>query len=238
MKSTMTVRKKSGASPQAKPSRVRRGSQEDQAALRVSALNAAMALFKVQGLAGVTMRGVAQEVGVSAMALYRYFPNKAGLLRGLWEFAMTELHGVISAAVATGSVTARQRMLAGVDAFLGYYEARPDYYRLIFMTEQTYAEAQVARWAEAPIYREVLSFALGLTKDLAREVGGDVARAQLASDLRYALCVGYLHARLINTRYPWTDLGALRVQAIVQIVGAVENCLRGDGRDGSVSEGP
>lgn len=226
MHTPVPPRKKAPPTHPSKPSRIRRGSQQDQEALRASAIAAAMALFKAQGLPGVTMRAVASEVGVSAMALYRYFPNKAGLLRGLWEFAITELHGVIKAAVAKAGPGARERMRALLDAFLGYYEARPDHYRLIFMTEQAYAESIEARWAEAPIYREVLRFALSLTKDLAREVAGDEARAQLASDLRFALSVGYLHARLINVRYPWTDLVALREQAIRQILVAVESCLR------------
>ncbi len=213
----------------AAPSRVRRGNVEDQQALRQAALDAAMKLFQTQGLTGVTMRAVATKVGVSAMALYRYFPNKAGLLRGLWEFAITELHGIINAAIAQPGLTARQRLRAGVDAFLGYYEARPDYYRLIFMTEQTYVESVESKWSEAPIYQEVMQTSQALTRDVALEIGGDPSRARLASDLRFALSTGYLHARLINVRYPWLDLDALRVQAVEQIATAAENCVLAKG---------
>lgn len=213
----------------AAPSRVRRGNAEDQQALRQAALDAAMKLFQAQGLTGVTMRAVATEVGVSAMALYRYFPNKAGLLRGLWEFAITELHGVINAAIAQPGLTARQRLRAGVDAFLGYYEARPDYYRLIFMTEQTYVESVESKWSDAEIYQQVMQTSQALTRDVALEIGGDPNRARLASDLRFALSTGYLHARLINIRYPWLDLDALRVQAVEQIAVAAENCLLAKG---------
>jgi len=159
------------------------------------------------------------------MALYRYFPNKSGLLRGLWEFALTELNSVINAAIAQPGLSPRQRLRAGVDAFLDYYEARPDYYRLIFMTEQTYAESVESKWSEAPIYREVMQTSQTLTRDVAQELGGNCERARLASDLRFALSTGYLHARLINTRYPWVDLGALRKQAVEQIAVAAENCL-------------
>lgn len=207
--------------------RVRRGNAEDQAALRQATLDAAMRLFQAEGLQGVTMRAVASEVGVSAMALYRYFPNKAGLLRGLWEFAITELNGLINAALARPGLDARHKLRAAIDVFLAYYEARPDYYRLIFMTEQAYAESVESRWAEAPIYQEVLKMAQDLTREVAQAIGGDTRRARLASDLRYALSTGYLHARLINTRYPWQDLAALREQAVEQIATAVENCLKG-----------
>lgn len=206
---------------------MRRGNAQDQQALRQAALDAAMRLFQSEGLSGITMRAVAAEVGVSAMALYRYFPNKSGLLRGLWEFALTELNGVINEALQRPGLNARQRLRAAIDVFLAYYEARPDYYRLIFMTEQTYAESSASRWAEAPIYQEVLQTAQAMTRAVAQEIGGDEQKVRLASDLRYALSSGYLHARLINTRYPWQDLTALRAQAVEQIAAAAENCLKG-----------
>lgn len=207
------------------PSRVRRGNVADQQALRQAALDSAMRLFQADGLAGVTMRAVAAEINVSAMALYRYFPNKAGLLRGLWEFAITELNALLHAPLNDAALAPRQRLRAAIDIYLGYYEARPDYYRLIFMTEQTYQASVESRWAEAPIYQEALRNAQNMTRDVAEDIGADPKRARLASDLRYALCTGYLHARLINTRYPWLDLNALRAQAIEQIAVAVENCL-------------
>jgi AcrR family transcriptional regulator len=211
------------------PGRVRRGNVQDQEALRRAALDAAMHLFTTQGLSGVTMRAVAGRVGVSAMALYRYFPNKAGLLRGLWEFAITELNGLLNATLARPRRNARQKLRAFIDTFLRYYEERPDYFRLIFMTEQTYVAAIETRWADAPIYRTLLRAAEDLTRAVADEVGGKPEHVRLASDLRYALSTGYLHAKLINTRYPWQDLDALRAQAVEQIARAVENCLTGKG---------
>ncbi len=213
----------------AKSPRVRRGSLQDQDALRRQVRDVAMALFRTHGLAGVTMRAVASEVGVSAMALYRYFPSKAGLLQGLWEFAISELHAAMSAAVAEAGPTARARVRAAIHAFLAYYEARPDHYRLMFMAEQTYADGADGNWTEAPIYRDALKFSRDLSHDLALEVGGDVRLSQLAMDLRLSLSVGYLHSRLINTRYPWADLVALRAHAVEQIAVAAENCLLSEG---------
>jgi len=222
---TSTTKRVKPARPATKAARVRRGSQQDQDALRGEVREVAMALFKAHGLSGVTMRAVAAEVGVSAMALYRYFPNKAGLLRGLWEFAITELHGAMGLAVAGAGPTARARVRAMIDAFFRYFEARPDDYRLMFMTDQAYTEGADGNWTEAPIYREALKFALDMSRELAAEVGGDVKRSQLATDLRLSLSVGYLHSRLINTRYPWVDLTAMRAQAVEQIAVASENCL-------------
>lgn len=224
MREKRTNRPKLAAAPA--PPRVRRGNAADQQALRQAVLDTAMQLFKTKGLDGVTMRAVAAEVGVSAMALYRYFPNKAGLLRGLWEFTITDLNSELEVVLGDQAIPPRQRLRRAIDVFLGYYESRPDYFRLIFMTEQTYVESVASQWADAPIYRQVLQAAQDMTRDVAQEIGGDPSRARLASDLRYALCSGYLHARLVNIRYPWQDLAALRKEAIEQIASSVENCLR------------
>ncbi len=206
--------------------RVRRGNEQDQQALRRAALDAAMQLFQEQGLQGVTMRVVAAQVGVSAMALYRYFPNKAGLLHGLWEFTVSDLYSALAPVAADNTVSARQRLRQAIDLFLGYYESRPEYYRLLFMTDPSHVEANDLRWADAPIFREMLRLARGITRDVAEEIGGDPERVRLATDLRHALCSGYLHARLVNVRYPWQDMAALRKEAIEQIASSVENCLR------------
>jgi AcrR family transcriptional regulator len=47
---------------------------------RAEILDAAIALADAQGLAAVTLRAVGQRVGVTAMALYGYFPDKDSLL--------------------------------------------------------------------------------------------------------------------------------------------------------------
>lgn len=208
---------------------VRRGNAEDHQALRQAVIDAAMRLFQTQGLAGVTMRAVASEVGVSAMALYRYFPNKAGLLQGLWTFTLADLHDTLQARLdaLAPSGSARARMRAVIDAFMGFFEARPDCYRLLFMTDQTLLETPETRWTAAPAYQQTLQLASEVTLAVARDIGGSAARVRMASDLRFALTTGYLHARLVNTRYPWQDLDALRQEAIEQIACAVERCLLG-----------
>ena len=211
------------------PPHVRRGNAEDHQALRQAVIDAAMRLFQTHGLAGVTMRAVASEVGVSAMALYRYFPNKAGLLQGLWAFTLTDLHDHLRARLGAlaPSDGARARMRAVIDAFMGFFEARPDSYRLIFMTDQTLLETPETRWTAAPAYQQTLQLASEVTLAVAREIGGAAERVRMASDLRFALTTGYLHARLVNTRYPWQDLDALRQETIEQIACAVERCLLG-----------
>lgn len=224
-----TKRSRTSAKGPEQPSRVRRGNEVDQQALRQAALDAAKALFREGGLAGVTMRAVAARVGVSAMALYRYFPSKADLLHGLWESTITELQAELTTAIHAAGTDPRARLRAWVDAFFRYYEARPDSYRLVFMLDRHETEApETPSWADHPTFREVLQSATALSRDVAQSLGGDgdESRIRRAGELRLLMSVGYLHSRLINTRHPWSDMEALRATTIDLIVQAVEQCLR------------
>lgn len=208
---------------------MRRGNEQDQQALRQATLEAALALFVEGGMAGVTMRGVAARVGVSAMALYHYFPSKDALLYGLWEATITELQAELMQAMTLAGPHARARLRAWIETFFSYYEAHPENYRLVFMMDTRQTEANGRPWADLPVYREVLQAATTLSREVAEELGGDgdATRIRQAGELRLSMSVGYLHSRLINTRYPWGDLDALRATTVDLIVQAVESCLAG-----------
>jgi AcrR family transcriptional regulator len=57
---------------------------------RAQVLAAALRLADTHGLETLTMAGVAESLGVTAMALYRHVANKADLLDGLVEVLLTE----------------------------------------------------------------------------------------------------------------------------------------------------
>lgn len=54
-------------------------------------LDAALAVVDRDGLEGLTMRRLGAELGVEAMALYRYVPNKDALLDAVLERVLAEL---------------------------------------------------------------------------------------------------------------------------------------------------
>jgi AcrR family transcriptional regulator len=57
---------------------------------RAAVLRASLAIADEHGLGAVTMSAVAEQLGVTAMALYRHVANKADLLDGLVESLLTE----------------------------------------------------------------------------------------------------------------------------------------------------
>ncbi len=220
----MTTRKPSSpAQPAARP-RVRRGIAADADRLRGELLAAALALFIEGGLEAVTMRAVAAQVGVSAMTPYRYYADKGHLLRGIWQHALgAAWNGMLGA--AQGLPDVRDRIRAQVNAFIDYWEANPQHYRLVYMTEQTTRGKDNDTLTGLPIYVDVLESSLEASRQLAERVGGDPAHAKLASDIRFMMVSGYLHARLVNRRYPWGPIDVLRPTFVELVIEAMTDCL-------------
>ncbi|WP_431883770.1 TetR/AcrR family transcriptional regulator [Micromonospora gifhornensis] len=81
---------------------------------RERALAAAIALVDAEGLAALTMRRLAAEVGVEAMSLYHHLPGKEGLLDGLAEAVVAEIQAAVDTTLDDGHWRARlrQRFLA------------------------------------------------------------------------------------------------------------------------------
>jgi AcrR family transcriptional regulator len=204
--------------------RVRRGSVEDAQQLREELLAAAMGLFAGGGLDAVTMRAVAEQVGVSVMTPYRYFADKAELLRGLWQSVLRAACDEMRTAVeAQRGGRARQRAM--IEAFVGYWEANPDHYRLVYQTDKVTQSTPKAGLTEVPVYGELLQLVQGVTVDVAHEIGAGTAHVKLAGDIRFAMMLGYLQAALVNRRYPWSDAALLRRTYIDQVMSAVERVL-------------
>lgn len=230
---------KKPSTPPAVPARprVRRGSAADAERLRDELVDAALALFIEGGLEAVTMRAVATQVGVSAMTPYRYFEDKGHLLRGIWQHVLAAALASMRARGA-GIVDAHDMVRAQVNAFIDYWEAHPDHYRLVYMTEQTNRPDDANKLTTLPAYTSVLDNALELSRLLARATGGDEAHAKLATDVRFMMVSGYLHARLVNRRYPWGPADVLRPAFVELVIDAMATCLRDGPRQAPVSPLP
>jgi AcrR family transcriptional regulator len=210
--------------------RIRRGSADEQAELRRQVLEAAFEIFGREGLQGLTMRAVASAVGVSAMALYRYFADKAELVQGLWDFVMDDVHRQMADAVEAAGDEPRARLRACTESAIAYWEAHPDHFRLVFMTQEPHLPRKAPAASALSSYQRVIDLPLEVLQAWADALGVDRGRALAARDLRAAMVIGYLHARLVNLRYPWSDIDALRAHVVDTIVQASEDSLRGETR--------
>lgn len=112
----------------------RRRATEEQDALRRQIVAAVRALHAAGGYAAVTMRSVAAAVELAPMSLYRYFPNKAALLDGVWEEVLGEALAAARGADAAVAPTDDpcRRLRAYYRGYVEFWLARPDAYRMVF----------------------------------------------------------------------------------------------------------
>lgn len=211
--------------PQAERARVRRGNAEDREALKRELIDAALRLFTEGGIEAVKMRAVAEQIGVSPMALYRYFADKAELLSGLWTFALEAVYEVMERAAARPG-SARERQAAVIEAFLDYWEAHPDQYWLVYSAQGGDRRGTAVQLVQLPAYARLLSLAERVTLGLAQQLGVGAEHVKLASDVRFAMQLGYLNGLMANRRYPWSERALLRRTYVEQVVATVERCLR------------
>lgn len=99
------------------------GVTERPALSRDRVVTTAMALADSAGLDGLTMRRLADDLGVEAMSLYYHFPNKGAILDGLLERAFVEIEEEVggfaaTATAATWQAALRARILAAREVLL------------------------------------------------------------------------------------------------------------------------
>ena len=91
----------------------------------------ARSIFVDEGVAGISMRRVAAEVGVTPTAIYRHYPDKAALITAIVDegFALLEAK-LRRASKGLDGVQALRRLL---DAYVDFAIAHPSYYDAMFV---------------------------------------------------------------------------------------------------------
>lgn len=97
-------------------------------------MTSARDLFLEEGLEGLTMRNVAERVGISPTAIYRHFRNKAEMLMSVVEEGHRLFGSCMFTALEYG--TGRERLLQTGLGYLRFALDHPEYYRLIHMSRE------------------------------------------------------------------------------------------------------
>ena len=97
---------------------------------REEILDAARLLFARVGADKTTMRGVAESVGISAAAVYGYFPDKTALYDAVAEAAFKQLGARFSA--ASNAADPVDRLNAMMLAYVWFGHQHPDAYAIAF----------------------------------------------------------------------------------------------------------
>jgi AcrR family transcriptional regulator len=103
--------------------------------LREALLQAAERVLKRDGLAGLTLRAVAREAGVSHAAPTHHFGDLTGLVSELAAIGFRRF-GMAMAAAGAAATTPMEKGLASARAYVAYARGNPDMYGLMFRTER------------------------------------------------------------------------------------------------------
>jgi AcrR family transcriptional regulator len=102
-------------------------------ALHGALLRAAERVLEREGLAGLTLRAVAREAGVSHAAPTHHFGDLTGLVSELAAIGFRQFNAAMAAASTSSG---KERGIARARAYVGYAQAHPGMYGLMFRTER------------------------------------------------------------------------------------------------------
>jgi AcrR family transcriptional regulator len=105
-------------------------------ALRDALLQAAERVLERDGLGGLTLRAVAREAGVSHAAPTHHFGDLTGLVSELAAIGFRQFNAAMVAAGVAAGNSPMEKALARAKAYVGYAQAHPGMYGLMFRTER------------------------------------------------------------------------------------------------------
>ncbi|HEX4847142.1 MAG TPA: TetR/AcrR family transcriptional regulator, partial [Novosphingobium sp.] len=135
--------------------------------LRSALVEAGLRALQTTTIADLSLRQLAREVGVSATAVYRHFPDKQALMQALASEGIEQL-GRYQQAAAESAGTNADAFGATGRAYVRFALAHPALFRLIFGEGRDVGQS---------IFGENLAASLLRDKAL-KATGGDPARAQ------------------------------------------------------------
>ncbi|KMW60455.1 Transcriptional regulator, TetR family [Candidatus Rhodobacter oscarellae] len=184
---------------------------EQHAQTRARIAEAALRLFLEEGFHSVSMRRLGKEVGLTPMALYRYYDSKLGILASLWGHVLGLAFQRVAQA-ADPEQAPRDRLLAISQAYVGYWLDNVDHYGLVFMSAGV-SNADVKGFVAQP---EVLARFQVFFDMVARSRGlpAEAEGVKRATDGLLSHLHGITHSSITMQGYPWTDAGTLVRDAV------------------------
>lgn len=152
----------------------------------------ALQRFRAGGYGAISLRGVADELGITAPALYRLFDNKSDLVAALLEQGFQDLMGRLASALA--AATPSDRLRGTMAAFLDFALAEPRVYQTLTYPADEPEIREVVRRLHAPA-----QIAFQFLTDRVREAIHD--GSLVSDDPRKAALVLWSHSQGLISMY-------------------------------------
>ncbi|ANH68601.1 TetR/AcrR family transcriptional regulator [Mitsuaria sp. 7] len=200
--------------------RLRRGPAE-MAALKREMLERARKIYRDEGVEALSMRRLAQELGISTMAIYSYFESKKALLDGLWIEVFESLTDELLDA-SKDQRGPRKVLEAHTRCLLDFWERHPEQFRMIYMSLTQTGTLDEIGQAQQPVYNRLL----GLMRERVAACApagfepGEVAIRSMCDQMSVRT-MGFMMMTIGLPRYPLYDREALReftVQGVLRDV--------------------
>lgn len=94
-------------------------------------LDTARAILAADGLDGLSMRGLAQQIDYTPSAIYKYFASKEEILQAIRQEGFAR-GAVMQAEAIQPGMTPPEMLLAAGRAYLRFAELYPEHYQLMF----------------------------------------------------------------------------------------------------------
>ena len=192
-----------------RPARTAKDQRQEEVRARI--VEAARELFETKGAEGLSIRAIATRAGLPTMTLYSYFPNKMAIVRALWSLAFDPLFAAMTAA-EEAETDPKARLRAVAHAYVDYWLAHPDRYRIIYTIEDRRESGQDQWFIEET---DVIASHMRFGPLIAAARGApDKDHREEAEALICAL-TGVAHLLIGVSEYPWRS-GVTYVDAILR----------------------
>ncbi|MFT7595097.1 MAG: AcrR family transcriptional regulator [Paracoccaceae bacterium] len=187
-------------------------SKADVLAFRSNVAKHALALYRQEGFAAVSMRRLAKEVGCAPMTIYAHFDGKTDILKHLWADVLAEMADQVRESLESiAAPDARLQMAA--QTFVAYWVDHPDHFRLVFMSNDV-ERADVSSFIKD--HQALEHFQMFL--DLVREVLPQDGDVKAKTDTLIAAMIGVALCNNTIRDYPWTTPSKMTEQLVTGII--------------------
>lgn len=137
---------------------------------------AAAEILDAEGIAGLSVRSIADRAGTSTIGVYSHFGGKNGVLNRLYISGFQRLGAAVKAGQRDGTDAGHDGIFRAIDAYLEFEARKPRLYALMFDTQEGRFEPdEIARKAARAAFMNLVSVFLAARPDWHRSHAARIA---------------------------------------------------------------